>query len=262
VLIDYHMPNMGGLSLVQQIRRQRSEDELAIIGVSSAGEKGILARFLKSGANDFLTKPFEIEELYCRIDQNLDMLRYIHEARDAANRDFLTRLYNRRYFFEYAEELHAGALRGELRLMVAMIDADHFKRINDSYGHQMGDAALVEMASVLRTQAGVSGAPARFGGEEFVCIKALDEGQDPAVCLEQLRCAIEAVDLRAANGERIPLTVSIGATTNPRTSIDQMLLVADGAVYLAKKQGRNRVVVLNSLITDESATTRVRRDDR
>jgi len=246
VLTDYNMPCKDGLSMVQEIRRLRSADELGIIGISGAGEKGILARFLKSGANDFLTKPFETEELYCRIDQNLDMLRYIREAQNAANHDFLTGLYNRRYFFKQAEKLHARALQGELRLMVAAIDADHFKRVNDTYGHQAGDEALVAMAEVLRTHAGAEGFPARFGGEEFVCIQVLDENQLPGACLESLRAGIEAIQLTGPDGERIALTVSIGATNDPKESIDQMLQVADEAVYLAKEQGRNRVVLVEA----------------
>ena len=121
VISDYNMPRMDGLSMVQEIRRTRHRDELGIIGLSGVEEKGVLAQFLKSGANDFLNKPFETEELYCRIDQNLDMLRYVREARDAANRDFLTRLYNRRYFFEHAIGLHARARRGEIRLMAGHV---------------------------------------------------------------------------------------------------------------------------------------------
>lgn len=244
VLTDYNMPNMDGLQMVQELRRSRSSDELSIIGISGVHEKSVLARFLKSGANDFLTKPFETEELFCRIDQNLDMLRYVREARDAANRDFLTQLFNRRYFFQRAADMHARASRGELRLLVAMVDADHFKNINDTFGHQTGDDALVAMAKVLQASSSSQGFPARFGGEEFVYIQALDENQDPRECLDYLREQIAAIDLRGPEGEAVPLTVSIGATLNPASSIDEMLSIADQGVYLAKEQGRNRVVLV------------------
>lgn len=243
VITDYNMPKMDGLDMVQQIRRTRSADELAIIGVSTAAKDGILPRFLKAGANDFLTKPFELEELYCRIDQNLDMLRYVREARDAANRDFLTKLYNRRYFFAHAESLHRRASRGEIQMVAAMIDADHFKSINDTHGHAVGDDALVAMANALREATNGRGILARFGGEEFVCLQVLGEGQKPDSCLEGLRAAIENIQLATPEGVPVPLTASIGGNCEPGKSMDAMLAVADECVYQAKEAGRNRVII-------------------
>lgn len=243
VITDYNMPNMDGLEMVKQMRGMRSVEDLAIIGLSSTEEKGILPRFLKSGASDFMTKPFMLEELYCRIDQNLDMVRYVREAHDAANRDFLTHLYNRRYFFEQASKLHARARAGELPIVVAMLDADHFKRINDTHGHQVGDDALVAMANTLRDSLDGRGVLARFGGEEFVCLRVLAEGEAPGECMESLRAAVEAIRLTSEAGEPVPLTVSVGGTTEPLDSLDRMLTVADQGVYRAKEQGRNRVVM-------------------
>lgn len=259
VLTDHQMPVMDGLRMTSQIRRLRSADDLAIIAVSGAEEDALLPRYLKSGADDFLSKPFEIEEFYCRIDKNLDMLRYIAEARDAANRDYLTGLYNRRYFFSQAEPLHARAVRGEIELVAAMIDADHFKAINDTHGHQVGDQALKAMAGVLQEFAGEEGFPSRFGGEEFVCLQMLREGMDPQSCLEELRAAIEAIDLRGEGGQRVPLTVSIGATAFCGNTMDEMLAVADEAVYLAKADGRNRVVILDGPRGAGGAGTAVRK---
>lgn len=244
VLTDYNMPEMDGLAMIDVMRRTRSADDLAIIGLSTVSEKGILPRFLKSGANDFLTKPFETEELYCRIDQNIDMLHYIAEARDAANRDFLTKLYNRRYFFEYASPVHAKAQKGELRILLSMIDADHFKNINDTHGHQTGDDALISMAETLRNAVGDGGVLARFGGEEFVCLQILDDADEPEVCLETLRAAVEAIQLKTSEGEAVPITVSIGSTLDPLDDLDKMLGAADEGVYQAKERGRNCFVVV------------------
>lgn len=259
VLTDHEMPRMDGLEMTHRMRRLRGADELAIIAISGAERDGLLARYLKAGANDFLTKPFEVEEFYCRIDQNLDMLQYIRKAWDAANRDYLTGLYNRRYFFDRARALHTRAKAGEIRLMVAIIDADHFKSINDSFGHDMGDQALKAMASVLMSGASDDSFPARFGGEEFVCIGTIDQDDDPGECLESLRAAVEAIELRAEDGTRVPLTVSIGATCHLGDSIDEMLSVADEAVYLAKAQGRNRVYMLDGPDQGYAAGTAVRR---
>ncbi|MCP5314743.1 MAG: diguanylate cyclase [Chromatiaceae bacterium] len=243
VITDYNMPRMNGLAMVSEIRKIRSHEELAIIGVSDSAGQDVLASFLKGGATDFLHKPFSVEELYCRVDQNIDMLRVIRNARDVANRDFLTRLYNRRYFFEHARRLHQRAKSGEMQLMLAVVDADHFKQINDNFGHQAGDQALVEMATVLRDRMDGRGLVARFGGEEFVCLHLLNCGAEPDECLEDLRRRIEAIDFRL-DGARVPITASIGATTRLHASIDQMLSEADAAVYEAKRAGRNRVVIV------------------
>ena len=170
------------------------------------------------------------------------MLRIIRRARDAANRDFLTGLYNRRRFFEKAEPLYRRAAKGELQIVVAMIDADHFKNINDTFGHQVGDDALVEIAATLRDQVGSSGLVARYGGEEFVCLHVLDGTVDPLECLDQIRLGIAAIELYS-DVRRVAVTASIGATQALHGNLDQMLAAADRAVYAAKKAGRNRVEI-------------------
>lgn len=246
VVTDYNMPGMDGLEMVREMRNLRSAQDLAIIGVSSVTEKGVLARFLKSGANDFLSKPFELEELYCRIDQNFDVIRYIHSAWEAANRDSLTGLYNRRYFFEHAAKLHAEASQGKFSITLAMVDADHFKKVNDTFGHQVGDEALVAIAGVLKRSKDTNALFARFGGEEFVwlCVHQGDCNACPA--LELLRADIESLQLQAPDGSVVPLSVSIGATTTLSDSFEAMLHSADEALYQAKEQGRNRVVFRNT----------------
>jgi diguanylate cyclase (GGDEF)-like protein len=242
VIADYNMPRMDGLTMVSEMRRLRSHDELAIIAVSDSQKPGLLADFLRGGASDYLRKPFVIEEFYCRVDQNIDMLRSVRRAREMASRDFLTGLHNRRYFFEQAERLHRRALAGELRMMVAMIDADHFKRINDRFGHQVGDDALLAIADALRDVAGQCGLVARFGGEEFVIAHTITRPDEARRCLERMRQRIADIDLRH-EGEAVPLTVSIGATHKHGLTLDDMLQRADLAVYEAKSRGRNRVVI-------------------
>ena len=242
VVTDYQMPKMDGVAMVQEMRKLRSADDLAIIAISDTAETGVLARFLKSGANDFLRKPFCVEEFYCRIDQNIDMLRAVLDARRLANCDFLTGLYNRRYFFEHATRLHTRALAGEIRILAAMIDIDHFKRINDTYGHHGGDEALVAVADRLATQTRSSGLIARFGGEEFVFVAVLSEGVEPRDCLEGIRRQIADIGL-SLDGQAVHITASIGATQTLGDDLDAMLAIADGAVYQAKEEGRDRVVV-------------------
>jgi len=243
VVTDYNMPEMDGMAMTEEIRMIRSRDDLAIIALSDARVEGLSTRLLKNGASDFLAKPFQIEEFYCRVDQNLDMIRYICQARDAANRDFLTRCYNRRYFFDYVEKVYQQAQQGELQIAVAMVDADHFKQVNDVHGHQIGDDALIAIANAMEHTLDSSGLLARFGGEEFVILLILSPGQIPRDILEKVRLAIEQIDLR--NGAaQVPLTASIGCTSDLCGDIEQMLAKADEAVYQAKEAGRNRVVCI------------------
>jgi len=241
VISDYNMPRMDGLEMVAEMRRIRSRDDLAIIGLSDSRDRRTPPRFLKSGANDFLGKPFQLEEFYCRVDQNLDMVRYILEAREAANRDFLTRLHNRRFFFEQGARMHERARKGTGNLVAAMIDADHFKRVNDTHGHQLGDQALKAIAGVLRVQLQGKGLVGRYGGEEFACLLDLAEGKDPVSLFNRVRSEVAAIDLRDGD-TRVPLSVSIGCTRVLGDSLDEMLSYADTGVYQAKSTGRNRVV--------------------
>jgi PleD family two-component response regulator len=143
IITDVNMPVMGGLELIEQIRQNHRRTDLAIIGLSDASKPGLSALLLKSGANDFLAKPFEVEEFYCRVTQNTNLIGYIRQVREAATRDFLTGLHNRRRLFELGAVLHADAQRGNIRLAAALVDADHFKQINDRFGHQVDRKSVV-----------------------------------------------------------------------------------------------------------------------
>lgn len=241
ILTDYHMPEMNGLDLIRRIRRQYRREDLSIIALSATHHPEISPAMLKAGANDYLTKHFSTEEFYCRVVQNTNMVRYVRELRDLVNRDYLTRLHNRRYLFEQAEPLYTEACAGKHALVVAMIDADHFKHINDKQGHAAGDAALKHIAQVMRWHFAKSTIVARYGGEEFVCVMPMPTTEGAQPYFEMLRAEIEANPV-PWNGGTIPLTVSIGLTTTLGNSFADMLELADQAVYRAKAGGRNRVI--------------------
>ncbi len=126
LIADYNMPEMDGFELVRSIRHNIDKSDLVIIGLSADGEDALSAKFIKNGANDFLQKPFRHEELYCRVMHNIEELELIEEIRNIANRDYLTGLYNRRYFNEKGELLHSHAVSSQNPLAVAMLDIDHF----------------------------------------------------------------------------------------------------------------------------------------
>jgi diguanylate cyclase (GGDEF)-like protein len=242
VITDYHMPRMDGLRMTVALRRLRSFEHLSIIALSSDETPEVLGRFLRSGASDYLYKSFSTEELFCRVDQNMDMLLSLSAARFASDHDYLTGLLNRRSFMASATALFDKARRESGHLLVAIADADNFKRVNDRFGHYVGDRVLVGLAEHLRAGVDGQGLAARLGGEEFALLQRVD-GRDHALgVLENLRQKIAASPIH--HGTRtVDYTVSIGATLDPAKGLEGMLARADTALYRAKNEGRNRVVI-------------------
>ena len=241
VITDVNMPEMNGLELIEAIRQQYRREDLAVIGMSDAANPGLSALLLKSGANDFIAKPFQAEEFFCRVTQNTNMMDYVRRLREAATRDFLTGLANRRHALDVGEKLYANARRGHFQIALGMIDVDHFKRVNDQHGHLVGDEALKAIATALSKTLRASDIVGRYGGEEFIALLVLKQEDDADLVFERVRAAVEAVGFRA-DGQPIPLTVSIGFTVELEDSLLQMIARADHAVYQAKTEGRNRVV--------------------
>ena len=241
VITDVNMPEMGGLELIEHIRRQYRREDLAVIGMSDASKPGLSALLLKTGANDFIAKPFQVEELLCRVNQNTDMMGYVRQLREAATCDFLTGLLNRRQLLELGEKLYANARRGHFLLGLGMVDADYFKRINDRFGHLVGDEALKAIAATLNKALRASDIIGRYGGEEFVCLTVLQAETDAERVFERVCAAVAKIGL-SAGGQPVPLTVSIGFTTDLGNSLKQMIEQADSAVYRAKAEGRNRAL--------------------
>jgi diguanylate cyclase (GGDEF)-like protein len=242
IIVDYNMPGMDGAELVRTIRRDHAKDHLAIIGISGVESTGLTAKFIKSGANDFLHMPFLTEEFYTRVTQNIELLEYIAQIKELAEKDYLTRLYNRRYVFSAGPKLMAAQTRRGQGVVVAMLDIDHFKRVNDTYGHAAGDLVLRQMAALLSARFRTSDIVSRFGGEEF-CVLATDmNAADASGVFEELRQAFEASPVRY-DGQNIHYTVSIGLCTSPLDGLEAMIKAADDALYVSKNDGRNRVTV-------------------
>lgn len=241
-MIDQEMPGMQGVELTRRIRALRARARVAVIGVSGSDDADLVARFLKSGANDFLRKPYSREEFFCRVSQNVDQLELIGSLQDLATRDFLTGLPNRRHFLEQAERLVPKLGATQRPLAMSILDIDHFKRINDGWGHEAGDHALRAVASALSGYARAGDHVARFGGEEF-CLLAPDlTGDGLEAYFEGLRQRIEDLSVSTPGGD-VRMTVSIGVRlATPGDDLHALLADADRRLYLAKAGGRNRVV--------------------
>ncbi|MEL0634362.1 diguanylate cyclase [Pseudoalteromonas carrageenovora] len=236
LMTDYAMPSMDGFELVKAVRNFRGRDDLGIIGLSGAGKHGLSARFIKYGANDFLTKPFMNEEFHCRVLQTMEQLSLIADIKESAHRDHLTGLHNRRYFYQYAEKLLKNKNQNNT---LALLDIDFFKNINDTFGHEGGDQALKQVGALIRSTF-AKFTVARVGGEEFAIIL-------PDIELSRGREYFEAFRKKMANydfsisDKALKITTSIGLADFQNTSLTDAMRTADKALYKAKNEGRNCV---------------------
>lgn len=241
VITDYNMPELDGFELTKKIRTHYSKRELSIIGVSTYGNHALSAKFIKIGANDFITKPFLNEEFFCRISQNVEMLDYIKALKDSLITDYLTGVRNRRYLYERGQEMFKEAQSGEGYLIAAMIDIDLFKRINDSFGHEGGDYVLKTIAKKIDHHFKNKGVVSRFGGEEFCVLMYCDSTEDVIETFDVLRSQIAETELTYAKRD-IKTTVSIGVTWQAAESLDELINISDRLLYQAKEAGRDRVI--------------------
>jgi len=249
LMTDYAMPEMDGFELVKAIRNKRGRDELAIIGISGSGSQSLSAKFIKNGANDFLVKPFLPEEFHCRVMQTMEQLKLIAEIKDTANRDYLTNLYNRRYFYNQSERILKSLKQKNNAAIMVMIDIDHFKPINDTYGHQAGDSVLVEVSNAMQKYFS-NYLVARVGGEEFaILLHGLN--------LEQAYEFVDEFRFQVSNasfifsGQPIGVSISAGIALSGNEELSQLINIADSALYDAKSQGRNQVVQYQMAVCDE-----------
>lgn len=240
IVTDYSMPQMTGIELIEEIRKNHCKSELAIIGMSAAEDPLLSARLIKSGANDFVSKPFQVEEFQCRVGHAIEMLENIEIIRDLSFKDPLTRLFNRRYFFENVDRFTEQARENRQQISVAMLDIDFFKQVNDTFGHEGGDVVLERVSDLMRSAFSESAITCRFGGEEFCILMAHTTDEDVLNRFDQFREAIEDEEIPFEDSV-IRVTISIGLCSEP-DSIESMLKLADSRLYAAKESGRNRVV--------------------
>jgi len=237
IFTDYNMPNMDGLELVRNIRKEYSKDELNITTITENKDNHLIARFLKYGSNDFLYKGFTKEEFYARLNSSLEILDLFEDIKNKANKDFLTGAYNRRYFFN-----EGGKKFNKYdNVKLFMIDIDKFKNINDTYGHDIGDIAIIEVVKIVNKELeNLNCIMSRFGGEEF-CAMVFEENEENFLnILEKIRAAFENNILSTTKGN-ISFTVSIGYCSTKLDSIDDMVIASDKGLYKAKNSGRNQI---------------------
>ena len=242
ILTDYNMPNMDGMELTLKIREEYDKDQLGIIVLSSNDKPEIPTEFIQMGANDFINKPYSQIEVRTRINSNLDILELFEKTRDMANKDFLTGAYNRRYFFESGNAIFSKTQRDKRDLVIAMLDIDKFKNINDTYGHDVGDIAIKEIVKILNENLRDSDLMARFGGEEFCMLLENISLEDTQKLFEKIRLAFENNIIHIDDLD-LSYKVSIGIYYGIDDTLDQMIEKADGGLYHCKNNGRNQIAI-------------------
>lgn len=240
LITDYNMPKMDGFELVKNLRHKYDKSDLIIIGLSAEGKGTLSAKFIKHGANDFLQKPFYHEEFNCRVQHNVESLELVERITYAANCDYLTGTFNRRYFFNIGAEMYAHAKNNHSLLAAVVIDLDNFKRINDSYGHDAGDNVLKVVAGVLK-ESFSRFLVARTGGEEFFALLPGLDNEKAMSFVSKIRQIVSITPIPFGD-EDIFITISSGVTNQFFESLDEMINKADEFLYRAKEAGRNIVV--------------------
>ncbi len=250
-LVSMALTDFDPLRVCSQIRTLDQSRNLPIILIADDADKPRVLRALDLGINDFISRPVDRNELAARVRTQIRRHRYAAELRESVNStlalavtDELTGLYNRRYFDRHLAVMLGKAEAQGRNLALMMLDMDHFKAVNDSHGHDAGDAVLREFGTRLRRNIRGVDLACRFGGEEFaVLMPDIDHGQTEAVA-ERVRNAVADKRFDIGGGIELSLTVSVGVSLNDESTAtpEQMLKRADIALYRAKREGRNRVV--------------------
>jgi len=251
VVTDLAMPELDGFGLIKHMRSSESArlNNMPVIVVTGANDTAAREKAFVAGANDFIAKTSDHVEFLARVRAHVKLAQTIQELeqsrrylKEQADTDPLTKLANRRSFFTASSSSLAQMKRQNEHFSIIIMDIDHFKRINDTYGHQAGDVVLQQLAMVLSTALREGDILARIGGEEFVVASPYTNRLAAIVLSERLRKAIESSEFM--HGEnRIPVTISLGiaSMTKSDDDIDKLLAVADSRLYLAKQKGRNRI---------------------
>lgn len=255
ILLDIEMPQMDGFKVCRRLKDEETTRDIPILFLARDGNSFRIAKGLDSGATDYITKPFAPIELQARVRAAMRMKRLVDLLREHARIDALTGLYNRTSLQEALEEACARfSKRGE-PFSLLMLDLDYFKRINDSYGHGVGDTVLQMTGDALRQVTRPRDVCTRYGGEEFAILMHRSGVEEAILVAERILERLRSIEVRAGD-EIVRVTGSAGlascvAETSETRSCDitHVLKIADDALYEAKRLGRD--VLATRLISDD-----------
>lgn len=246
LFIDNRLKDIASEELIKKVRDFYNKQELAIVCLMQEGyTEDEEIRLFHAGANDCIEKrlssPLSLEHFHARVLLSIRQVISYLEMQYMAQRDAMTGAFNRRYFSEVGESVFSNYQRGNLKIAVAMLDIDNFKHVNDTYGHPMGDRAIISLYNTLIECVRKTDIVSRFGGEEFCVLLIGSEIENAQMVMERIREAVE--ELTISDGDiKFSFTVSIGLAMESQDSLEKMVQVADNCLYTAKKNGKNRVV--------------------
>ena len=250
VICDLEMPRVDGFKFLQMVHTREELQDIPIIILTGSSDQQSKIKGLDQGACDYVTKPFDAAELVARVKVHLkikklqdDLNRAIEHFKGLSLTDPLTSLYNRRHVTEILDKEFERAERKREVLSLVIFDIDHFKTVNDSYGHQNGDAVLVAIAEEARKGLRTYDVAARYGGEEFLLVLPGTPLAGGVVVAERLRAAVQTLSFSPPM-DGLSVTVSVGVATYPSPQVDSITTLfqqADYALYRAKQNGRDRV---------------------
>ena len=250
-LLDVMMPGIDGISLARALMKEETLKDAYLIFVTARDRDQTLESCFEVGGADFITKPISLIEIRCRLqkvfalqDAERTLLVQQEDLRKSSLTDALTGLHNRRYLNERLEEECAKSDRYGHELCFMMVDLDHFKGVNDRFGHPVGDRALIQLAKILSAAVRSTDMVARFGGEEF-CIVLTGTPEEMAFeTADRIRKMVEdEVFLPEADDRDVTMSAGVASYRKVGGGMENLLKVADDALYEAKLSGRNKVIL-------------------
>ena len=246
-VLDWMMPGMEGPEICREIRKDPERPYTYVLLLTARTQKEDLLKGLEAGADDYLTKPFDVQELRARLhvgrrilDLQHHLLAATDELRFRASHDMLTGIPNRGTILEAVNRERARQIRDGGSFGVILADLDHFKAVNDNHGHLAGDIVLKEAACRMRACVRSYDSVGRYGGEEFLIVVPTGDGNSTAAVAERVREAISEKPVMTESGP-ISVTASLGIAVSIDRDAKEVLRSADEALYCAKARGRNRV---------------------
>jgi two-component system cell cycle response regulator len=250
ILCDLEMPRIDGFKFLSMLKSRPDLQDVPVIILTGMNDRELKIKGLEQGASDYVTKPFDPEELVARVKVHLkikhlqdDLKRSNELLLELSNTDHLTGLFNRRYLMDALDKELQRCVRKDGCLSLIILDIDHFKRVNDTHGHLQGDVVLQKVALSLQKELRSYDIAARYGGEEFVAVLPDANPKEALFVAERIRLSIQGTKFSGALTS-LSITVSLGVATFPVrdcATVDEFLKLADDALYQAKAKGRNRV---------------------
>lgn len=244
ILLDVMMPVMSGLDVLAQVKRNPDTESIPVILVTANADDQNVAEGLDMGAFDYIIKPYSLMVLLARVRAALREKDRLDLLEKWATTDPLTELLNRRHFFELADRELERSRRLKSELSFIMLDIDHFKHVNDSFGHLVGDNVIILLANILKDALRKVDFCCRFGGEEFVLCLPDTPSQGAWEVAERIRTQVACTPLLTPENKEVSIQISLGIASSKRDqNVELVLKRADDALYQAKEAGRNQTKV-------------------